>query len=69
MGAIAPKRRISKQRKHLRRSSVWKLEMPGMVKCSNCGEYCLSHRVCKACGYYDGKKVLNIKEKTQQQDA
>ena len=62
---IAPKRRISKQRKHLRRSSLWKLDMPGMVKCSNCGEYCLSHRVCRHCGYYDGKQVLQIKKKTQ----
>ena len=55
---IAPKKKVSKQRKHLRRSSVWKLDMPGMVKCPNCGEYVLSHRVCKACGYYDGKQVL-----------
>ena len=47
MGAIAPKRRISKQRKHKRRSSVWKLDMPGMVKCSHCG-------------YYDGKQVLKL---------
>ena len=46
---IAPKRKISKQRKHKRRSSVWKLDMPGMVKCSHCGEYVLSHRVCKMC--------------------
>ncbi|MBQ4322549.1 MAG: 50S ribosomal protein L32, partial [Clostridia bacterium] len=43
-----------------RRSSVWKLDMPGMVKCPNCGEYVLSHRVCKACGYYDGKQVLKM---------
>ncbi len=57
---IAPKRKISKQRKHKRRSSVWKLDMPGMVKCSNCGEYRLSHRVCKHCGYYDGKQVLKV---------
>ena len=55
---IAPKKKVSKQRKHKRRSSVWKLDMPGMVKCPNCGEYVLSHRVCKACGYYDGKQVL-----------
>ncbi|MBQ1272371.1 MAG: 50S ribosomal protein L32 [Clostridia bacterium] len=55
---IAPKKKVSKQRKHLRRSSVWKLDMPGMFQCPNCGEYVLSHRVCKACGYYDGKQVL-----------
>ncbi len=57
---IAPKKKVSKQRKHKRRSSVWKLDMPGMVKCPNCGEYVLSHRVCKACGYYDGKQVLKM---------
>ena len=51
---IAPKNRISKQRKHKRRSSTWKLDMPGIVKCSHCGEAVLSHRVCKACGYYNG---------------
>ena len=60
---IAPKRRISKQRKHKRRSSVWKLDMPGMVKCPNCGEYVLSHRVCKSCGTYGGKVVLQVKDK------
>ena len=65
MGAIAPKRRISKQRKHKRRSSVWKLDMPGMVKCSHCGEYCLSHRVCKNCGYYDGVKKIDIKQEKE----
>ncbi len=57
---IAPKKKVSKQRKHKRRSSVWKLDMPGMVQCPNCGEYVLSHRVCKACGYYDGKQVLKM---------
>ncbi|MCQ2397381.1 MAG: 50S ribosomal protein L32 [Lentisphaeria bacterium] len=31
--------------------------------CSNCGAPCLSHRICTACGYYDGKQVLQIKEK------
>ena len=59
---IAPKKKVSKQRKHKRRSSVWKLDMPGMVKCPNCGEYVLSHRVCKACGYYDGKEVVKTEE-------
>lgn len=57
---IAPKRRISKQRKHKRRSSVWKLDMPGMVKCSHCGEMYLAHRVCKHCGYYNGKQVIKV---------
>ena len=59
---IAPKRRTSKQRKHKRRSSVWKLDMPGMVKCSNCGEYCLAHRVCQHCGFYGGERGLKLQK-------
>ena len=28
------------------------------IKCPKCGEYNLSHRVCKACGTYDGKEIV-----------
>ncbi len=62
---IAPKRKISKQRKHKRRSSVWKLDMPGMVKCPNCGEFYLSHRVCKSCGFYNGKQVIKVNKEAE----
>ena len=34
----------------------------GMTKCPKCGEFVLSHRVCKACGYYGGKEVLKVEE-------
>ena len=56
---IAPKQKLSKARRDKRRSNVWKLEVPGMAKCS-CGEYVLSHRICKACGKYDGKEVMKV---------
>lgn len=57
-----PKRKVSKARRDKRRSSVWKLSMPGMVKCPNCGEYNLSHRVCSACGFYNGKQIIAKEE-------
>ena len=53
-----PKRKVSKARRDKRRSNVWKLTLPGMVKCPKCGEFILSHRVCKACGTYDGIEVI-----------
>jgi len=56
-----PKRKTSKTRRDKRRSSHWKLEVPGIVACPNCGAYHLPHRVCKACGYYNGRKVLDVK--------
>ena len=43
-----PKRKVSKARRDKRRSNVWKLSM--------------THRVCSACGYYDGKQVIAKKE-------
>ena len=55
-----PKRKTSKARRDKRRSSVWKLDIPGMTKCPKCGKYNLSHRVCKACGTYAGKEIVKV---------
>ncbi len=57
-----PKGKVSKARRDKRRSNVWKVNIPGMVKCSHCGEYNLAHRVCKSCGYYNGKAVVEKEE-------
>ena len=32
------------------------------TKCPNCGAIVKSHRVCKECGYYKGKKVVKETE-------
>ncbi len=55
-----PKKKTSKQRKHLRRSSHWKLETPMLVKCGKCGELKLPHRVCRACGTYNGRQIFKV---------
>lgn len=57
-----PKRRTSTARKNKRRSSVWKMDAPTLVKCKNCGAYTVSHKVCSVCGYYDGKQVIAKEE-------
>ena len=51
-----PFRRTSKMKKRLRRTH-FKLNVPGMTECPSCGEMKLSHRVCKACGSYNGKDI------------
>lgn len=51
-----PKRRTSKARKRQRRTH-FKLHVPGMTACPECGEMKLSHRVCKSCGSYKGETV------------
>ncbi|MCK0470648.1 50S ribosomal protein L32 [Halalkalibacter sp. APA_J-10(15)] len=53
-----PFRRTSKTRKNKRRTHI-KLAVPGMVKCSECGELKLAHRICKECGSYNGRNVIS----------
>ena len=52
-----PKRRWSKARTHLKRST-WKLEEENVSTCSNCHQPVRPHTVCSNCGYYDGKEVV-----------
>ncbi len=55
-----PKRKVSRTRRDKRRSSHWKLAIPGVVACPKCGEPRLPHRACKACGYYNGRDVIAV---------
>lgn len=56
-----PKNKVSKSRRDKRRAN-WKLSVPGMVECPQCHEYKMPHRVCKACGYYNGKEVIKTED-------
>lgn len=53
-----PKRKHSKARRDKRRSNVWKLSAPAIVRCSKCGEFKSPHRICGNCGYYNGREVI-----------
>ncbi|ANZ95787.1 MULTISPECIES: 50S ribosomal protein L32 [Brochothrix] len=55
-----PARRTSKAKKNKRRTH-FKLEVPGMTACPNCGASKLSHRVCPECGQYKGETVVEAK--------
>ena len=56
-----PKRKTSKQRKHTRAN--WKISAPSLVECPQCHEKKLNHRVCKNCGYYDGREIVVVSDK------
>ncbi len=58
-----PKGKVSRQRRDKRRSSHWKLTAPNIVKCPNCGAFKMPHRVCKACGMYNGRQVIEVESK------
>ena len=55
-----PKRKKSKMRVRMRRAQK-KAEIASVSNCPECGAPRESHRVCKNCGMYRGRKVLSIK--------
>ncbi|OMH40920.1 50S ribosomal protein L32 [Desulfurobacterium indicum] len=56
-----PKRRVSSTRRDKRRTH-WKAAKPAISVCPNCYQPKLPHRVCKHCGYYNGKQVIEVEE-------
>lgn len=56
-----PKRKHSKGRRDRRRAQD-ALVAQQLVACGNCGEMRLPHTVCKNCGFYDGKEVIEMKK-------
>lgn len=61
MGAL-PKRKVSGMRRGNRRRFHFITPLP-MSGCQNCGALKPTHRVCRACGFYNGRQVLTIKDK------
>ncbi len=62
-----PKRRRSKARTRTHKS-LWKIHIPTLTTCTNCGAFVPTHHACTECGYYKGKQVLEIKIKEKKSD-
>jgi large subunit ribosomal protein L32 len=56
-----PKRRTSKSRKRLRRGHHSGAGMATQA-CPRCSSPRLPHRVCGSCGYYAGKKRIEVED-------
>ena len=54
-----PKRKSSKARRDKRKAN-WKLTAPNLATCPKCAELMMPHRVCKACGTYNKRVVLEV---------
>lgn len=63
-----PKKRHSRARQGKRRAAI-RLETLSFVSCTNCKAIMLPHKVCKKCGFYNGKQVLTIKAKEKNSPA
>ena len=63
-----PKKKISTSRRGQRRSHD-SLAAVNAAVCPNCGEAMVPHNACQACGMYNGKQVLKVKETTEVSEA
>jgi len=59
-----PKKRLTSTRSGNRRSHL-ALKKLSLSTCTKCKEVVYPHRVCKKCGYYNGKKVINLDKKAK----
>jgi len=57
-----PRSHLAKGRQGRRRSHL-ALEKKSLVKCGNCKKNKIPHTVCKDCGYYKGREVVNVMAK------
>ncbi|MEK7186060.1 MAG: 50S ribosomal protein L32 [Patescibacteria group bacterium] len=62
-----PKKRHSRQRQGKRRHSI-NFGIPHGVLCENCGANNMPHVICKKCGFYQGRQVLNLEKKVKNKD-
>ena len=62
-----PKRKHSRARRDKRRSANSKMAVPGFSVCPQCKKLKLPHRICPHCGYYNGKPVVIMKEKSKEE--
>jgi large subunit ribosomal protein L32 len=60
MGAV-PKTKVSRHRRGNRRQHQ-RLEAPTLVTCAQCGKLRQAHRVCKNCGTYRNRQVIEVNE-------
>ncbi|MCS6999291.1 MAG: 50S ribosomal protein L32 [Bacteroidota bacterium] len=54
-----PKRRHSKSRRDKRRTHYKAAPKTSSI-CPNCGSPKIAHTACTECGYYNGRKVLQV---------
>lgn len=54
-----PKKNHSKQRQNQRRAN-WKAHSISLVKCPNCSATKRPHHLCTECGYYNGRKIIEV---------
>ncbi|MDP2909735.1 MAG: 50S ribosomal protein L32 [bacterium] len=54
-----PKQHRSKSRQRNKRMHIY-IEKPAFIFCAKCGKPVLAHTLCKNCGTYRGKELIDV---------
>ncbi|MBI3292895.1 MAG: 50S ribosomal protein L32 [Elusimicrobia bacterium] len=63
-----PKKHHTASRRDKRRAN-WKVRLPSLSQCPQCGAAALPHRVCPSCGFYAGRPVITQPQKPSKPEA
>ncbi len=58
-----PKNKTSHGRRNQRRAQSWKISTPALVVCKKCGELMVPHRMCKSCGSYNKRQIIEVENR------
>jgi len=59
-----PKHKLSRLRTRRRRANDF-IKTINLSKCPSCREVKMPHRICKSCGYYNGREIIRAQESTK----
>ncbi len=62
-----PKKRHTKSRRNKRRANIF-LRKPAFTACSKCGKEVAPHNICRNCGYYKGREVVDVFKKLDKKE-
>ncbi len=57
-----PKRKKSRSRTRSRKAQWLRTPAPASASCSRCRSALRPHTVCRVCGYYAGRQVVQVEE-------
>lgn len=66
---MPPKKRHTRHRRDKRRAQSWRLEVANPGRCPQCGAARAPHRICSACGFYNGQLIAPRKLKKKAEAA
>ncbi|MGB3988426.1 MAG: 50S ribosomal protein L32 [Minisyncoccales bacterium] len=62
-----PKKRHTKSRRNKRRGNIF-ITKSSLTSCPKCGHEVEPHTLCRNCGYYKGREIIDVFEKLDKRE-